>query len=107
MAIPQITAEEFAAYTQRQASQIGQTAKATPIKQPSQQSQLLQRRPAFHILISLIEVWTPEDVFKPMDAPKEKPLIFAECESINIQENYTGLVEIVTIRSPRGSTYTK
>lgn len=61
-------------------------------------------KPSFHILISLIEIWNPTDVTKPMDKPDRSGIMMiTECEQIEIVESYKQLIGTANIRFPRGT----
>ena len=61
-------------------------------------------KPSFHILISLIEIWKPTDMTKPMDKPdRSKMMMITECEQIEIVESYKQLIGTANVRFPRGT----
>jgi hypothetical protein len=61
-------------------------------------------KPSFHILISLIEIWKPTDVTKPMDKPDRSGIMMiTECEQIEIVESYKQLIGTANVRFPRGT----
>lgn len=60
--------------------------------------------PSFHILISLIEIWKPTDMTKPMDKPdRSRIMMITECEQIEIVESYKQLIGTANVRFPRGT----
>ena len=64
----------------------------------------IKGQPSFHILISLIEIWTPNSIKNPMARPNNDSVIrIAECEEIVISKSYKQLVSTANVRFPRGT----
>ena len=58
-----------------------------------------------HIVIMLIEVWKIGDMLKYMDEPPNNraPVLLAECESFQVQENYRQTVCGMELKLPKGT----
>lgn len=62
------------------------------------------KQPGFHILISLIEIWTPKDKRKPNESVDESNIMrICEVEQVEIEESYKKLVGTASVRFPRGT----
>lgn len=62
------------------------------------------KQPGFHILISMIEIWTPKDKKKPNEAVDESAIMrICEVESVEIEESYKKLIGTASVRFPRGT----
>lgn len=62
----------------------------------------VELQPSFHILICLIQIWTPEDLSDPMKEPKN-PLLITEVENIEIADSYRKLIGTASVKFPRGT----
>lgn len=60
----------------------------------------------FHILISMIKVWTPTDVKNISNEPKDA-LTITEVGSISISESYKKLIGEASVQFPRGTVVRK
>lgn len=60
---------------------------------------------AFHILISLIQVWNEEDGF--MTPPVNNTLSIAEVEEVDISDSYKQVINKASVRFPRGTVIRK
>lgn len=61
------------------------------------------KQPGFHILISLIEIWTPKDKKKPNGDIEGSVLRICEVEEVEIEESYKKLIGTASVRFPRGT----
>lgn len=59
-------------------------------------------RPSYHILICLVEIWPFKDGDDPMAEPSN-PTLFAEVESINIEDTYRKTICGASVKFPRGT----
>ncbi len=67
----------------------------------------INNRPGFHILISLIEIWTPADPKKPNGSDKGDRIYITEVEEVEIDESYNKLIGTASVRFPRGTILRK
>lgn len=65
------------------------------------------KQPGFHILISLIEIWTPKDKKKPNGDIEGDILRICEVEDVEIEESFKKLVGTASVRFPRGTVVRK
>lgn len=65
------------------------------------------KQPGFHILISLIEIWTPKDKKKPNGDIEGDVMRICEVEEVEIEESYKKLVGTASVRFPRGTVIRK
>lgn len=65
------------------------------------------KQPGFHILISLIEVWTPKDKKKPNGEVDGDVLRICEVENVQIEESFKKLIGTASVRFPRGTVVRK
>lgn len=65
------------------------------------------KQPGFHILISLIEIWTPKDKKKPNGDIEGEIMRICEVEEVEIEESYKKLVGTAVVRFPRGTIIRK
>lgn len=65
------------------------------------------QKPAFHILICLIQIWDKTDDASFMIPPKGKTLEIAEVESIEVTDSYKQLINKARVRFPRGTVIRK
>lgn len=61
------------------------------------------KQPGFHILISLIEIWTPADKKKPNGDIAGEVMRICEVESVEIEESFKKLIGTAAVRFPRGT----
>ncbi|NDV63945.1 hypothetical protein [Bacteroides sp. 224] len=66
----------------------------------------IKSQPSFHILISLIQVWTPDDPKKPMEEPPS-PRLITEIEELEIVDSYRKLIGTASVKFPRGTVIKK
>lgn len=64
------------------------------------------KRPSYHILVSLIEIWPLEDPKNPCKEPSN-PMLLAEVENIEIEDSYRKLIGTASVRFPRGTIIRK
>lgn len=60
-------------------------------------------KPGFHILICLIEIWTPKDKKKPNGEKAGGVMRICEVENVEIVESYKKLIGTASVRFPRGT----
>lgn len=65
------------------------------------------KQPGFHILISLIEIWTPKDKKKPNGEVDGDIMRICEVEEVEIEESFKKLVATAAVRFPRGTVVRK
>lgn len=65
------------------------------------------KQPGFHILISLIEVWTPKDKKKPNGEVNGDIMRICEVEEVQIEESFKKLIGTASVRFPRGTIIRK
>ena len=65
------------------------------------------KQPGFHILISLIEIWTPKDKKKPNGDIEGDVLRICEVEEVEIEDSFKKLVGTASVRFPRGTVVRK
>lgn len=65
------------------------------------------KQPGFHILISLIEVWTPKDKKKPNGEADGEVMRICEVEEVEIEESFKKLIGTASVRFPRGTVMRK
>ena len=65
------------------------------------------KQPGFHILISLIEIWTPKDKKKPNGDVDGDIMRICEVEEVEIEESFKKLVGTAAVRFPRGTVIRK
>ena len=65
------------------------------------------KQPGFHILISMIEIWTPKDPKDPNGPAAEDTMYICEVESVEIEESYKKLIGTASVRFPRGTIVRK
>jgi hypothetical protein len=65
------------------------------------------KQPGFHILISLIEVWKPQDKKKPNGDVQGSVMRICEVEHVEIEESYKKLIGTASVRFPRGTILRK
>lgn len=65
------------------------------------------KQPGFHILISLIEIWTPKDKKKPNGDVDGDIMRICEVESVEIEESFKKLIGTAAVRFPRGTVVRK
>lgn len=65
------------------------------------------QQPGFHILISLIEIWTPKDKKKPNGEVDGTITRICEVEEVEIEESYKKLIGTASVRFPRGTVIRK
>lgn len=65
------------------------------------------KQPGFHILISLIEIWTPKDKKKPNGDIEGDVMHICEVEDVQIEESFKKLVGTASVRFPRGTVIRK
>ncbi len=63
--------------------------------------------PGVHILISLIEIWTPKDKKKPNGDREGDTMYIAEVEEIEIEDSFKKLIGTASVRFPRGTVIRK
>lgn len=61
------------------------------------------KQPGFHILISLIEIWTPKDRKKPNGEAEGGVVRICEVEDVQIEESFKKLISTASVRFPRGT----
>lgn len=61
------------------------------------------KQPGFHILISLIEIWTPKDRKKPNGETEGGVVRICEVEDVQIEESFKKLISTASVRFPRGT----
>ncbi len=61
------------------------------------------KQPGFHILISLIEIWTPKDKKKPNGEVEGSIMRICEVEDVQIEESFKKLIGTASVRFPRGT----
>ena len=65
------------------------------------------KQPGFHILISLIEIWTPKDKKKPNGDVSGDIMRICEVEDVQIEESFKKLIGTASVRFPRGTIVRK
>lgn len=65
------------------------------------------KQPGYHILISLIEVWTPKDKKKPNGEVSGDVMRICEVEEVQIEESFKKLIGTASVRFPRGTIIRK
>lgn len=65
------------------------------------------KQPGYHILISLIEVWTPKDKKKPNGEVNGDVMRICEVEEVQIEESFKKLIGTASVRFPRGTVIRK
>lgn len=65
------------------------------------------KQPGYHILISLIEVWTPKDKKKPNGEVIGDVMRICEVEEVQIEESFKKLIGTASVRFPRGTIIRK
>lgn len=65
------------------------------------------KQPGYHILISLIEVWTPKDKKKPNGEISGDVMRICEVEEVQIEESFKKLIGTASVRFPRGTIIRK
>ena len=65
------------------------------------------KQPGYHILISLIEVWTPKDKKKPNGDVSGDVMRICEVEEVEIEESFKKLIGTASVRFPRGTVIRK
>lgn len=65
------------------------------------------KQPGYHILISLIEVWTPKDKKKPNGEVNGDIMRICEVEEVQIEESFKKLIGTASVRFPRGTVIRK
>lgn len=65
------------------------------------------KQPGYHILISLIEVWTPKDKKKPNGDVCGGIMRICEVEEVQIEESFKKLIGTASVRFPRGTIIRK
>ena len=65
------------------------------------------KQPGYHILISLIEVWTPTDKKKPNGEISGDVMRICEVEEVQIEESFKKLIGTASVRFPRGTIIRK
>lgn len=65
------------------------------------------KQPSFHILISLIEIWTPKDKKKPNGEIEGDVMRICEVGEVEIEESYKKLIGTAVVRFPRGTVIRK
>ena len=65
------------------------------------------KQPGFHILISLIEIWTPKDKKKPNGEIEGDKMYICEVEEVEIEESFKKLIGTASVRFPRGTIVRK
>lgn len=65
------------------------------------------KQPGYHILISLIEVWTPKDKKKPNGEVSGDIMRICEVEEVQIEESFKKLIGTASVRFPRGTIIRK
>lgn len=65
------------------------------------------KQPGYHILISLIEVWTPKDKKKPNGEVNGDVMRICEVEEVQIEESFKKLIGTASVRFPRGTIIRK
>ena len=61
------------------------------------------QKPGFHILICLIEIWTPVDKKDPNGPDKGDKQYICEVEDIEIEESFKKLISTASVKFPRGT----
>lgn len=61
------------------------------------------KQPGFHILISLIEIWTPKDKKNPNGEAEGSIVRICEVEDVQIEESFKKLISTASVRFPRGT----
>lgn len=61
------------------------------------------KQPGFHILISLIEIWTPKDRKNPNGEAEGGVVRICEVEDVQIEESFKKLISTASVRFPRGT----
>lgn len=61
------------------------------------------KQPGFHILISMIEIWTPKDKKDPNGPIEGDVMRICEVENVEIEESYRKLIGTAAVRFPRGT----
>lgn len=64
------------------------------------------KKPDFHIMVCLIQIWKMKDPKKPMDIP-EDCLLISEVGEIEIEDSYRKLINTALVRFPRGTVIKK
>lgn len=65
------------------------------------------KQPGVHILISLIEIWSPKDNKKPNGEIEGDVLRICEVEEVQIEESFKKLIGTASVRFPRGTIVRK
>ena len=65
------------------------------------------KQPGYHILISLIEVWTPKNKTKPNGEVSGDVMRICEVEEVQIEESFKKLIGTASVRFPRGTIIRK
>ena len=65
------------------------------------------KQPGFHILISLIEIWTPADKKKPDGEIAGGKMYITEVEEVEIVDSFKKLIGTASVRFPRGTMVRK
>ena len=65
------------------------------------------KQPGFHILISLIEIWTPKDKKKPNGEIAGEVMRICEVGEVEIVESFKKLISTASVRFPRGTIMRK
>lgn len=65
------------------------------------------KQPGFHILISLIQIWTPTDKTKPNEVAEGEILNITEVQNVEIKESFKQLIGTATVQFPPGTIIRK
>lgn len=61
------------------------------------------QKPGFHILICLIEIWTPQNKKDPNGPDNGDKKYICEVEEVEIEESFKKLISTASVRFPRGT----